>query len=177
METLSTPCGEYALHLVLVEPEIPQNTGNIARTCAATGARLHLIEPMGFRVDDAKLRRAGLDYWHLLEVTYHRNLEDFFARTQGAYYYFSTKAARVYTEINYPKQVYFLFGKETAGLPEALLEAQPERCVRLPMIPEARSLNLSNAAAVAAYEALRQWGYPRLRGASDYFKEAPPCKG
>jgi len=158
------------LNLVLVEPEIPQNTGNIARTCAATGARLHLVEPMGFRVDDAKLKRAGLDYWHFLDITYYPGLDAFFVQTApGPYYYFSTKAAHMYTEVAYPPQVYLLFGKETRGLPEELLLADFEHTLRLPMIPGARSLNLSNAVAVAAYEVLRQWGFPCLEGESDYF--------
>jgi len=152
----------YQLNLVLVEPEIPQNTGNIARTCAATGARLHLVEPMGFRVSDAKLKRAGLDYWHMLDITYYEDLAAFFAKNAGPYYYFSTKAARTYTEAAYPEQVYLVFGKETQGLPEALLRANYEHTLRLPMIGGARSLNLSNAVAVAAYETLRQWGFPGL---------------
>ncbi|MBE6760550.1 MAG: tRNA (uridine(34)/cytosine(34)/5-carboxymethylaminomethyluridine(34)-2'-O)-methyltransferase TrmL [Ruminococcaceae bacterium] len=150
------------LNIVLVEPQIPQNTGNIARTCAATGARLHLVEPMGFRVDDRKLKRAGLDYWHLLDITYYESLDDFFARTHGEYFYFSTKARHTHTEVTYPDGAYLVFGKETAGLPEALLHANPQRCVRLPMIDGARSLNLSNTVAVGVYEALRQWDYPEL---------------
>ena len=159
------------LNLVLVEPEIPQNTGNIARTCAATGARLHLVEPMGFRVDDTKLKRAGLDYWHFLDITYYPCLDAFFAQTApGPYYYFSTKAAHTYTEIAYPAQVYLLFGKETKGLPEDLLLANMDYTVRLPMIPGARSLNLSNAVAVAAYEVLRQWGFPGLQESSGYLQ-------
>jgi len=151
------------LNIVLVEPQIPQNTGNIARTCAATGARLHLVEPMGFRVDDRKLKRAGLDYWHFLDITYYESIDDFFARTEGGeYFYFTTKAQHTHTDVSYPDGAYFLFGKETAGLPESLLVAHPERCVRLPMIDGARSLNLSNTVAVGVYEALRQWGYPEL---------------
>ena len=153
----------HRLHIVLVEPEIPQNTGNIARTCAATGARLHLVEPLGFRVDDAKLKRAGLDYWHLLHITYYSGLAEFFAGTPGPYCYFSTKGTHVYSDYAYPDEVYLLFGKETAGLPEDLLRAHPEETLRLPMISEARSLNLSNSVAVAAYEAMRQWGWPGLR--------------
>ena len=152
------------LNIVLVEPEIPQNTGNVARTCAATGARLHLVEPMGFRVDDKKLKRAGLDYWHLLDITYYASLDDFFARNpDGAFYYFTTKAQHVYADMSYPDNAYLVFGKETAGLPEALLFANPGRCVRLPMIGEARSLNLSNTVAVGVYEVLRQWGFPTLQ--------------
>ena len=158
----------YQLNLVLVEPEIPQNTGNVARTCAATGARLHLVEPMGFRVDDAKLKRAGLDYWHLLDITYYTSLNDFFQKNDGPFFYFSTKAPRAYTEIKYPPQAYLVFGKETAGLPESLLLENPEHTVRLPMRGEARSLNLSNCVAVGAFEALRQWGFPGLTQESDY---------
>ncbi|MDR3313349.1 MAG: tRNA (cytidine(34)-2'-O)-methyltransferase [Oscillospiraceae bacterium] len=155
MESIGNPAN---LHIVLVEPEIPQNTGNIARTCAATGAHLHLVEPLGFRIDDAKLKRAGLDYWHLLNITYYKNLADFFDRTPGPYCYFSTKGKQVYSDYAYPPEVYMLFGKETAGLPEALLQQHPEDALRLPMISRARSLNLSNTVAVAAYEVLRQRG-------------------
>lgn len=152
------------LNIVLVEPEIPQNTGNIARTCAATGARLHLVEPMGFTPDDKKLKRAGLDYWNLLDITYYSSLSDFFEKNiGGSFYYFTTKALRAHSDIQYPDNAYLLFGKETAGLPESLLYANPERCVRLPMRGEARSLNLSNAVAVGVYEALRQWDYPELQ--------------
>ena len=160
----------YQLNFVLVEPEIPQNTGNIARTCAVTGARLHIIEPMGFTIDDAKLKRAGLDYWHLLDITYYPNIEAFCERNPGAYYYFTTKAPHIYTEIAYPEQVYLFFGKETKGLPEELLRENQDRCVRLPMIANARSLNLANTVAVAAYEVLRQWGYPNLATTSDYLE-------
>ena len=151
-----------ALNLVLVEPQIPQNTGNIARTCAATGARLHLIEPMGFRVDDRKLKRAGLDYWHYLDITYYPSLDDFFGANSGEYYYFSTKAQQVYSSVRYPDNAYLFFGREDAGLPEELLFQNRERCVSIPMLPGLRSLNLSNSAAIAAYEVLRQWGYPAL---------------
>jgi len=151
------------LNIVLVEPQIPQNTGNVARTCAATGARLHLVGPMGFKVDDAKLKRAGLDYWHLLDINYYVDLGDFFSKNTGEFYYFSTKAKNVYSEINYPDKAYLFFGKETAGLPEELLFDNPDRCVRLPMISEARSLNLSNTVAVGAYEALRRHGFKDLK--------------
>ncbi len=153
------------LNIVLVEPQIPQNTGNIARTCAATGAKLHLVEPMGFRVDDAKLKRAGLDYWHLLDITYYENLDDFFEKNKdGRFFYFSTKATKIYSQIEYPDNCYLVFGKETAGLPEELLLKNPESCVRLPMINNsaARSLNLSNTVAIGAYEVLRQWDFPEL---------------
>lgn len=152
------------LNIVLVEPQIPQNTGNIARTCAATGARLHLVGPLGYAITDAKLKRAGLDYWHLLDVTTYESTQEFFSRNPlGEFYYFTTKARRVYTEVSYPDNAYIVFGREDAGLPEELLYANPDRCVRLPMIAEARSLNLSNTVAVAAYEALRQWGFPALQ--------------
>ena len=150
------------LNIVLVEPQIPQNTGNIARTCAATGARLHLVEPMGFKIDDAKLKRAGLDYWDLLDITYYKSLDDFFVRTEGSFYYFSTKARKIYSDVSYPDNTYLFFGKETAGLPEELLFNNPEQCVRIPMIDNARSLNLSNSAAIGVYEVLRQWGFPQL---------------
>lgn len=154
------------LNIVLVEPQIPQNTGNVARTCAATGARLHLVEPMGFRVDDAKLKRAGLDYWHLLDITYYKDLNDFFEKNKdGHFFYFSTKATKIYSDAEYPDNSYLVFGKETAGLPEDLLFANPDRCIRLPMIDNsaARSLNLSNTVAIGVYEVLRQWGFPELK--------------
>lgn len=151
------------LNIVLVQPEIPQNTGNIARTCAATGARLHLVKPFGFTIDDRKLKRAGLDYWGLLDITYYESLDDFFEKTNGEYFYFSTKANHVYSDIKYPDECYLLFGKETAGLPEELLVNNPKTTVRLPMMGAARSLNLSNAVAIGAYEVLRQWGFPELQ--------------
>ena len=151
------------LNIVLVEPEIPQNTGNIARTCAATGARLHLVKPLGFSIDDRSLKRAGLDYWHFLDISYYEDIDDFFEKTKGgSYFYFSTKALHRHSDISYPDGAYLLFGKETAGLPEELLLKNPDTTVRIPMIDEARSLNLSNAAAIAAYEVLRQWDYPQL---------------
>lgn len=153
------------LNIVLVEPQIPQNTGNIARTCAATGARLHLVGPMGFTVDDRKLKRAGLDYWHLLDITYYEGLDDFFARNSGPFYYFTTKAKKRYTDVVYPDGAYLVFGREDAGLPESLLVKNPASCVRLPMRGEARSLNLSNTVAVGVYEALRQWDFPALQNA------------
>ena len=158
------------LNIVLVEPQIPQNTGNIARTCAATGAHLHLVQPMGFTVTDRQLKRAGLDYWHLLSITYYEGLEDFFSRTAGPYYYFTTKAPNRYTDIAYPEDCYLVFGREDRGLPEELLVRNQQTCVRLPMIADARSLNLSNTVAVAVYEALRQGDFNglvdegRLRG-------------
>lgn len=150
------------LNIVLVEPEIPQNCGNIARTCAATGARLHLVKPMGFTVEDKKLKRAGLDYWHLLDITYYEGLDDFFAKNSGPFYYFTTKAPRRYTDVTYPLGAYLVFGREDAGLPEALLHDNQPWCVRLPMRDEARSLNLSNTVAVGVYEALRQQQFDGL---------------
>lgn len=151
------------LNIVLIEPQIPQNTGNISRTCAATGARLHLVGPLGFTITDTKLKRAGLDYWNLLDITAYESTAEFFAKNSGAFYYFTTKARHVYTEISYPDNSYLVFGREDAGLPEELLYQNPEDCVRLPMIEGARSLNLSNTVAIATYEALRQWDFPALQ--------------
>lgn len=151
------------LNIVLVEPQIPQNTGNIARTCAATGARLHLVEPLGFTVDDTKLKRAGLDYWHLLDITYYKNLDDFFAKNPGPFFYFSTKAPRIYANCSFPDNSYLVFGREDAGLPETLLHQNQDSCLRVPMRAEARSLNLSNTVALAVYEVLRQWDFPELK--------------
>ncbi len=152
------------INIVLVEPEIPQNTGNIARTCAATGASLHLVKPLGFEIDDRKLKRAGLDYWDKLDITYYENLDDFFAKNPDAdFYCFTTKARHVYSDICYPKRVFLMFGKETKGLPEELLFANPDRCVRIPMRDTLRSLNLSNSAAIAVYEVFRQRGFEGLR--------------
>ncbi len=154
---------KMTLNIVMVEPEIPQNTGNVARTCAATGARLHLVGKMGFTPDDKKLKRAGLDYWYLLDITYYDSLEEFFEKNQGGnFFYFSTKAQKRHSDVKYPDNTYLVFGKETAGLPEDLLFANADKCVRIPMIDEARSLNLSNAVAIGVYETLRQWDYPQL---------------
>ena len=151
------------LNIVLVEPEIPANTGNIARTCAATGARLHLVKPFGFSLDDRHLKRAGLDYWHLLDISYYENLDEFFEKNKGGkFFYFTTKALNRHTDAEYEDNCYLVFGKETRGLPESLLVKNKESCVRIPMIEEARSLNLSNSVAIAAYEVLRQWDYPEL---------------
>ena len=158
------------LNIVLVEPQIPQNTGNIARTCAATGARLHLSEPMGFTVDDKKLKRAGLDYWSYLDITYYSGLDDFFARNDGAFYFFTTKGRNTYSDMTYPDHVYLFFGREDAGLPEELLLQHPETCVRLPMRGGLRSLNLSNTVAVGVYEVLRQWGFPQLENRGELAK-------
>lgn len=157
------------INIVLLEPEIPQNTGNISRTCAATGASLHLIEPLGFTITDAKLKRAGLDYWQYLDIHYHKNIDEFYKATEGGnYFYFSTKAPRAYTEVEYPDNSYLIFGKETAGIPESILEKNLDRCVRIPMLEGLRSLNLSNSAAIAVYEVLRQNGFEGLLDAGKY---------
>ena len=156
------------LNIVLVEPEIPQNCGNIARTCAATGARLHLIRPLGFDISDKAVKRAGLDYWHLVEVRDYENLEDFFSKNEVTEMWcLSTKAPRSYTEASYQDGCYLFFGKETKGLPEDFLEIHRQQTIRLPMRCEARSLNLSNAVAITVYEALRQLSFPGLQ---DYGK-------
>ena len=151
------------INIVLVEPQIPQNTGNIARTCAATGASLHLVQPMGFTVDDKKLKRAGLDYWHMLDITYYEGLDDFFEKNKGGSFFFlTTKGKKIYTEVEFPENTYILFGREDAGLPEELLKDHEDTCLRIPMVGDARSLNLSNTAAIVTYEILRQWNYPDL---------------
>ena len=151
------------LNIVLVEPQIPQNTGNIARTCAATGARLHLVKPLGFAIDDKKLKRAGLDYWQYLDITYYENLAEFLEKNaDGNFFFFTTKGQHIYSDAEYPDNSYLIFGREDAGLPEDLLYHHPEDCVRMPMLGMIRSLNLSNAIAIAAYEVLRQWDYPAL---------------
>ncbi|MBR2714914.1 MAG: tRNA (uridine(34)/cytosine(34)/5-carboxymethylaminomethyluridine(34)-2'-O)-methyltransferase TrmL [Ruminococcus sp.] len=151
------------LNIVLIEPEIPQNTGNISRTCAATGARLHLVKPFGFEINDKHLKRAGLDYWQYLDITYYENQEEFFEKNKGEnFYFFTTKALNRHSDVSYPDKAFLVFGKETKGLPEDLLLKNRDRCVRIPMIDQARSLNLSNAVAIAAYETLRQWDYPSL---------------
>ena len=206
------------LNIVLVEPRIPQNTGNVARTCACTACRLHLVGPMGFAIDDKKLKHAGLDYWHYLDISYYDSLDDFFSKNDGPFYYFTTKAPqrytdvaypdgaylvfgredagldywhyldisyydslddffskndgpfyyfttkapRRYTDVAYPDGAYLVFGREDAGLPEALLAADQEHCIRMPMRDTCRSLNLSNSVAVGVYEVLRQWDFPEL---------------
>ena len=151
------------LNIVLVEPEIPANTGNIARTCAATGAVLHLIRPLGFDISDKAVKRAGLDYWHLVDVRVYDGLADFFQKTGAAdFWLLSTKAPRSYTEARFSPDCWLLFGKETKGLPEDLLEAHYDRCLRIPIRAEARSLNLANSVAVVAFEALRQQDFPGL---------------
>lgn len=163
------------INIVLVEPEIPQNTGNIARTCAATGARLHLIKPLGFSIDDKSLKRAGLDYWHLLDITVYENLADFFEKNKlnvlfdnvhnadgKTAWFLSTKAQRRYDEVAFSDGDYLFFGKETKGLPEDLLHDNYQNTLRIPMIEGARSLNLSNSVAIVCYEALRQLGFDGL---------------
>ena len=151
------------LHIALIEPEIPQNTGNIARTCAATGAHLHLVRPLGFEITDRQLKRAGLDYWDKLDIAYYDSLDDFLEKTEDApKFFYTTKAPRRHTDVSYPDGCFLVFGKETAGLPETLLAAHPDACVRIPMRPTLRSLNLSNSVAVAVYEVLRQWDFPDL---------------
>ncbi len=153
------------LHIVLVNPEIPQNTGNIARTCAATGAKLHLIKPLGFELSDKYLKRAGLDYWHMMTYEVHESWEDFLSANPDArLHYATTKAPRDYCAARYGPEDYLVFGRETKGLDEALLAANYDRCVRIPMRPDARSLNLSNSVAIVLYEALRQLGFPGLSG-------------
>jgi len=148
-----------SFNIVLVEPEIPQNTGNIARTCAATGSRLHLVRPLGFEIDDKKLKRAGLDYWHLLDITFYDGIDDFFAKNSGNFYFASTKSLHRHSDVEFKDGDYILFGKETKGLDETLLKANKDKCIRIPMIGDARSLNLSNSVAVVIYEALRQNNY------------------
>ncbi len=152
------------LNIVLIEPQIPQNTGNIVRTCAATNAVLHLVEPMGFKIEDKKLKRAGLDYWHLMEIHRYNSTEEFFEKNKdGKFFYFTTKGLNRHTDAEYPDNCYLVFGREDAGLPEALLFENKEQCVRVPMQNDARSLNLSNTVAIAVYEVLRQWDYPELK--------------
>ena len=162
------------LHIVLHCPEIPQNTGNISRTCAVTGASLHLIRPLGFEVTDARLKRAGLDYWKHLDITYYDSDTDFFAQHEhDTIYYFSTKAKHNYAEVSYPDEVYLMFGRETKGLPEDLLKEHPDTTVRIPMLPTLRSLNLSNSVAIVLYEALRQQSFPNLAAAGHLHHTKP----
>ena len=158
-----------SLNIALIEPEIPQNTGNIARTCAATGAVLHLVKPLGFSIDDRYLKRAGLDYWHLLGVQYYEGLDDFFEKNgKVSMYLASTKAAKTYCDVNYKDGDWLFFGKETKGLPEDFIQENLDRAVRIPMISEARSLNLSNSVAIMLYEALRQTGFENLQGTGKF---------
>ncbi len=151
------------LNIVLVEPQIPQNTGNISRTCAVTGARLHLVRPFGFEITDKHLKRAGLDYWDKLDITYYDSIEDFFEKnSDGNFFYFTTKGKKIHSDCKYPDNSYLIFGREDKGLPEELLYSSPDSCMRIPMRSELRSLNLSNSVAIAVYEVLRQWDYPNL---------------
>ena len=155
------------LNIVLVEPEIPQNTGNIVRTCAAMNAKLHLIRPLGFSVEDKYLKRAGLDYWHFVDIKYYDSFDEM-RQMQGPdarFFFASTKSQKSYSDISYKDEDYIVFGKETRGLPETLIWANPETSVRIPMISDARSLNLSNSVAIMIYEALRQTGFSDLKEA------------
>lgn len=152
------------LNIVLYEPEIPANTGNIGRTCVATGTRLHLIEPLGFKLNEKSLKRAGMDYWKDLDVTTYIDYQDFLEKNPGAKIYMATtKAHKVYTEVDYESDCYIMFGKESAGIPEEILKANPDTCVRIPMIGETRSLNLSNSVAIVLYEALRQNQFDHMK--------------
>jgi len=152
------------INIVLLEPEIPQNTGNIARTCAATGANLHLIEPLGFSIKDKYLKRAGLDYWESVKISTYSSLEDFFNKNkQIDIFYVTTKAEKSYAEIKIPENCFFMFGKETKGLPEELLIKNYNKCIRIPMKDGARSLNLSNSAAIIIYDILRRDDFKTLR--------------
>lgn len=160
-----------SLNIVLFEPQIPQNTGNIIRTCASTNAILHLVGPMGFAMDDKKLKRAGLDYWKYLDVRFYSSIDDFYNKNKGVkLYYFTTKAQNVYSDIPYPDDCYLVFGREDAGINEEILYNNKESCVRIPMQGDARSLNLSNTVAIAAYEVLRQWGFPTLKNTGSLTK-------
>ncbi len=152
-----------ALNVVLVEPEIPQNTGNIARTCASVGAKLHMVRPLGFSVSDKYLKRAGLDYWNLVEIFYYDSfIEVVNASNGGNFYFCSTKSKKIYKEVDFKDNDYLVFGKESAGLPESLLKANYDKCIRIPMRKDFRSLNLSNAVAIILYEAVAQLGFPNM---------------
>lgn len=149
------------MHIVLYEPEIPYNTGNIARTCAVTGCTLHLVKPLGFSVEDKYLKRAGLDYWHLVDIHYHENFRELREKYDGhTFYYVTTKGTRFYHEATYGSDDFLVFGKETAGLPKDLLAENPDYCIRIPMVNDVRSLNLSNSVSIVVYEAWRQLGFP-----------------
>lgn len=152
------------LNIVLLEPEIPSNTGNIGRTCVATGTRLHLIEPLGFRLNEKAIQRAGMDYWKDLDVTTYLNYEDFLAKKPGAKIYMATtKARKLYTEVQYEEDCFIMFGKESAGIPEEILVKHPDTAVRIPMNEDIRSLNLANSVAIVLYEALRQQGFANMQ--------------
>jgi len=153
------------VNIVLLEPEMPANTGNIGRTCVATGARLHLIEPMGFKINEKSVKRAGLDYWQHLDVTVYDCFSDFLAKNPDArdrLYMATTKAKHVYSEVAYPEDCYLMFGKESAGIPEEILVDYEDTCIRIPMLESIRSLNLSNSAAIVLYEVLRQQGFRQM---------------
>lgn len=152
------------LNIVLHQPEIPANTGNIGRTCVATGTRLHLIEPLGFRLNEKSIKRAGMDYWDDLEVIRYTNYEEFLEKNPDAkIYYATTKAKHTYTEVNYEPDCYIMFGKESGGIPEEILVEHPEECIRIPMLDSIRSLNLSNSVAICLYEALRQNNFDHMQ--------------
>lgn len=162
------------LHIVMVEPEIPQNTGNIARTCAAIGAKLHLVKPLGFEISDKYLKRAGLDYWDKLDIEIHENLQEFLEKyppEENTMYFSTTKGKQCYSEMDYTKaeEIFLLFGKETKGLPEDLLQKYIKNTIRIPMREHLRSLNLSNSVAIVAYEVFRQVGFEHLEEISSYF--------
>ena len=154
-----------ALNIVLVEPEIPQNAGNIVRTCAVTGSKLHMVRPLGFEVSDKYLKRAGLDYWHFVDISYYDSIEEVMDKFYNGnnFWFYSTKSKQVHSDAKYKDGDFLVFGKETKGLPESLLEKHYDECVRIPMLNETRSLNLSNSVCVGVYEALRQLGYPNLQ--------------
>lgn len=166
------------MNIVLLEPEIPANTGNIGRTCVSTGSRLHLIKPLGFSLAEKELRRAGLDYWSNLDVTVYENYEDFLERNPGAkIYYATTKARRTYTEPDYGPDDYLMFGKESAGIPEEILVEHEDTAVRIPMVKDNRSLNLSNSVAILLYEALRQQDFAGLEEKGDLHRLQWPGAG
>ena len=152
------------MNIVLLEPEMPANTGNIGRTCVATNTRLHLIEPLGFKLNERAIKRAGLDYWDKVDVMVYCNFEDFLERNPGARIYMATtKARRIYTEVSYSPEDFIMFGKESAGIPEVILVDCEDNCIRIPMLPDIRSLNLSNSVAIVLYEALRQQGFLQMQ--------------
>ena len=164
------------LNIVLVEPEIPMNTGNIARTCAATRSRLHLVRPLGFDISDKAVKRAGLDYWHMVDLRVYDSLEDLFRKNQiSDLWLATTKAPRDYSKAQFRDQCWLFFGKETAGLPQWFRQAHADRCIRIPMRPDARSLNLANSVAIITYEALRQLDFPQLSGEGEMKEDALPA--
>ena len=170
------------LNIVLFEPEMPANTGNIGRTCVATGSRLHLIEPLGLRLNEKAIKRSGMDYWKDLDVTTYVNYEDFLQKNPGAKIYMATtKSKQTYTEVSYEPDCYIMFGKESAGIPEEILVKHPETCVRIPMIGETRSLNLSNSVAIVLYEALRQNNFEHMNLEGNLHRlswdDSPACEG